>query len=500
MTLVTARPDATLSNSFSVVSAASAHAALSDDGDASYLVRSSGAPSVLVGCNEPALPAGAVPKSLALRVRSAINGGSLLFGISTQGGAPVSVGTISPSWGSPTTTTQHTGALTAWPTDLRVYSADASGGATVRLYEVFVDLTYVAQPEVAVDAPSGTVSDTNMPEVSWVNTLDSDGGAQVAYEVKVFAEAVFTDGGFDPATSSPAWTSGIITSAEAVEAVDTPLADDDYRTYVRVAQIVNGNLHWSDWEYSEFTIDVALPAVPSVTVTPLPASGSFFIDVDLQEDGTTSTDMIEIQRSVDLTSWVPVRTFDSGDGLRAIDPEDETKQLQDWEAPILTTVYYRVRALHDYSGVYASSAWADLVAATLSSRQWWLKDPLLPSRNVAVELDSYPSVQRPARAGVFQALGSTTQIVVSDTRQAERGTVSFRLDTTDAHDELLELLETSATLLLHGPATDHERDRYVRLTDIDSTRLVDKGFVEGRRVTVPWFEVARPAGPLQENV
>jgi hypothetical protein len=70
MSKATTRPDATISNNWTVTGAATAHAALADNSDASYLQFPSGlGASVWLGFAEPVIPAGAVIKSDQIRSR-----------------------------------------------------------------------------------------------------------------------------------------------------------------------------------------------------------------------------------------------------------------------------------------------------------------------------------------------------------------------------------------------------------------------------------------------
>ena len=82
--------------------------------------------------------------------------------------------------------------------------------------------------------------------MTWANTLDSDGGPQTKARVKVFSEAQFNAGGFDPATSTATYDSGVLSQATTSH-VGSSLLDGTYRAYPVVAQTVNGADHYSDW-------------------------------------------------------------------------------------------------------------------------------------------------------------------------------------------------------------------------------------------------------------
>jgi len=144
--------------------------------------------------------------------------------------------------------------------DNAILSADRAG-----LYELFVDVVTTTQPTVTVTAPTGTITDTTFPSVVWTYA-DADGDPQNAYEIKVFDSTTYGGASFDEDTSTPTVTTGIVTSSNNGQTLEADLADGTtYRAYVRVAQLVNGSNYFSDWAYSQFTIDVDAPATPLIT-------------------------------------------------------------------------------------------------------------------------------------------------------------------------------------------------------------------------------------------
>ena len=319
MTVVTTRPDTTLGSSgYTATGAASRHAALSDSSDSSYCT-SVFAEYVDLGCDEPVIPSGARVTTVALRVRCAKTGGNpalealLDLDGDTSGGFDLNQGSpptlLGISWGSPTTVEVMRRSYTATPTTVRlVLQGHFAGGDTARIYEAYVDTTYVALPVTAPSAPTGTVTTTNKPQVAWANTLDSDGGAQTAFEVKFYTAAEYGGGGFDPDTTTVTTTqSGVTTGSATTWTPSATLADGTYRAYVRVAQTVNGSYHWSDWDYEGFVIDVLLPAIPDLVLYPDADDACTHLIVTGQS-GDATTDALELQRSTDGgVTWEPVR-------------------------------------------------------------------------------------------------------------------------------------------------------------------------------------------------
>ena len=493
MTVVTTRPDEIIAGmplaGFAATPSGTRYGVTSDNSDSTYMDGAAG-DAVSLGFTEPTIPAGGLVKSLSVRARSAqaATGTQIIVALVANGVSTLTYAFVDISWAAITTTTviPPTAYSTAPASNMRVTVNAAAGQPNI--YELYVDTTYVAKPVVAPSAPTGTVTTTNAPTVTWANTLDSDGGPQTHYQVRVFTDAQYGAGGFNAASSTATWDSGDTASGSLSAQVPGPLADDTYRAYVRVGQTVNGVTHWSDYAYTQFTIDTDNPATPDTPVLTVQA-GRIKIDLSGNTGAATTTHM-EVQRSTDGSTWETTRTL-SADSLF----EGSSGTVYDYEAPNGTLMRYRVRALHDYTGSYTYSDWSATATATWVSDDWWLKCPEQPGLNMVVNLASLPGHQRVARHGVFQPLGSTRQVVVADTRGGSNGTLAVRLDTAGERDDLDALLDANATLLLQGPAAHDEPDRYLRFGNQDRRRWIDKSFVTGRVDTLDWIEVAQPAGP-----
>ena len=683
MTVVTLRPSSTTANTGAVTGGGgTAHGALSDDSDASY-VEYDNLEASEVTLTDHTLPAGAVIKDIAARVRVAKAPGSPGQATSTIISSVIdSVHTrdLVLNWDTPTTvsfTPPYTG-FTDTQIDGGSLYLTSWLGVDVRIYEAYLDVTHVAKPVTNANSPTGTLTTSNLPTIGWVNTLDGDGGGQTKYQVRVFTAAQYGAGGFDPATSAATVELAETLGANTSWQVSAPLADATYRAYVRVAQTVNGDLHWSDYDQTEFTIDVDLPGAPTFTATADNANGRITL-APVDSAGVATTDAFELQRSLDGgTTWEPVRVLlgyedgivpiqpsiagftdgialsgtslalnlpsptggvIAGDLLVAIvavdgngthtwpagwteikdeagngsavragvaykratggetgsitlttsiagqaayqtwcfrgthpttapevsagvsastansanpdslnpanwgtentlwiacaafdanptvsaaptnylgfrvtvsggapsvtlatayrrtvaaseDPGAFTHTLEDsrswtlgvrpagaaiivydYEAPNGTTMNYRARSLHDYSGSWAASAWvADTEA--WSSNDWWVKHPYLPALNRTWKVRSYMTQARAGRAGVFQPLGATLPVVVSDTRETARGVIVLRSDSILDQAELDALLDATGTLFIQGPANAQEPG-YVRVLSHERSKPVD---------------------------
>lgn len=155
---------------------------------------------------------------------------------------------------------------------VRVKGESAGGGSTAaRLYEYYVEVDIRTKPTISGVGPTGAnPGTTRTPTATWTFT-DPDGQqGQYGYRVKVFSEAQYLAGGFDPETSAATWDSGDTISASQNRQVGAPLADGAYRMYVKASKDFRGGHWFSDWSYSSFSISDT-PAVPT-SVTP--ASGA----------------------------------------------------------------------------------------------------------------------------------------------------------------------------------------------------------------------------------
>lgn len=337
MATVTVRPDATSSQTGAVTGAANAHSALSDNSDSSYLVGYTGvslaAPS--------ALPSGAVWKEAKVRMRSKKTGATN-GRIWTAWGASAVPTTVTPgpftiSWSSFTTTVLGTYTISTAPsTNSGTFTlVDA---ASTQASELYVDYVYVAKPTLTVENPSGAYADNDQPDVTWTPTFDADGGAQTRYQVKVFSSAQYSAGGFSAATSTATYDSGQVASAAVTQALPEALEDGVYRAYVRVAQTVNGSLHWSDYAFSQFVITALPPATPaSITVNPDDLNARIEIDVAVGDGGDPTNLLPNPNFTTDTTGWAVSGADFTGAAI--------SRQTSDWTGH--TSGYLRVTGTKD---------------------------------------------------------------------------------------------------------------------------------------------------------
>src|SRR3954470_10117731 len=267
LTSVTIRPNSTAQvGSWSVVGAASAHAALSDNSDASY-VQLLGqcrldSQVLRVGFPVPSIPAGAKVYSVTLRrrVQSAATSADVPLCYHwfrcTNGTIQVAgqkVGpqksfynspcptTTTPAFTDETILTATTGpsgqpwdvatTLTGMSYDLG--RGDSSATTTLRVSEVYLDIAYQQASTVAVTAPTGTLPDTQ-PTITWTYA-SPDSQPQQAFQVAVYTAAQVAAVGFVPFVSTPIQSTGGLLLGEDLQwTLPADLTDGSYSAYVQV--------------------------------------------------------------------------------------------------------------------------------------------------------------------------------------------------------------------------------------------------------------------------
>jgi hypothetical protein len=498
MSVLTTRPNVTDTGGGADTepSGTTAVAALSDSLDTTYVVFTHN-DHPFFRFAEPTIPAGAVVKAGRLRARlrkSTSSGEPLVFTWRMQD--PDSGSNIYnlvkdkpiPSTTFTTITVLEdakAGSVHVAPTDIRVdmYAHGAGDSPSASISALYFDTIYVAKPVADVISPTGTITGDTTPTVSWQNTLDPDGGPQKYFQVKT-------------STSSSPASAAIEDSGEVASGVvnwepTTAISDGTRYAHVRVAQVVNGVKHWSDWDSQSFTVSIARPGVPTLTLTAESASGRIKVDLD-DNAGSATTTLFHTQVSNDGTTWMDLRT-DEGDGLST--PTGGLATEYDYEAPIGGTRSFRTRALHAYAEGYAVSAWSSTATSSWTSTVWWVKPLGTPTLSMAVSVRSQPTTTRAGRVGYFQPLEAKYPIAVIDKRSSASGQIVFRFANATDRDAFEDLADDSSVVLIQAPSgTVDWPDRYCALGDYERERVIDNAgsIFPYTFDSVQWTEVSRP--------
>lgn len=505
MTTSVLRPNATIVAADTLVGAATTHAAINDDSDASYFSSNSG---VYCESGTVTLAAGSVTKQIRIRMRVGTEGGLAGY---AEAAVTNDLGAVYANVALPITSsmaiTTMTGAyvpvtLTQAQIDaLRFYISMAEAGVSYGYaYEAYIDLVHVTVPTCNLTYPTGTpaITTTNRPIFTWTYTQGSDGGPQTFYETKVYTAAQYGAGGFDPATSVPFWTSGVTVGAATSQLSGVLTNSTTYRVYLRTAQTVNGVAHWSAFDFEGFSIAITTADISAIITTSGDTLGRILVAVDRSG---SAWDFVEVQRSIDGgTTWSYVRgglyvnpvtttLFSTGDA--------NNFDIYDYELGNQIVAIYRARATRIVTGLVLTGAWVQSTPAiSWSSALVWLKDPTTPALNKTVKFREAIQPSYPKRRGVFPPLGGTLAVVVSDVLGGATGTLLIQT-VDDAEMQALFRLLRRPVLLLQTPLSWQNGSRYIAPGNVQQI-AVDPRLAANtmRRFQIEYDEVAVPADSL----
>lgn len=477
MTTVVLRPDGTdVTGSISVTGAATAHAALNDSSDASYVTATSSLSTTILSVGTAVLPAGAITKTATLTVRDdGVTNASAYLAIT--GGTTVVSG-----YGSLTlANSSHTAAVDLSQAQIDalqflVYFFDSGSIA----YDAYLTLVYATQPVTAVLTPTG-VQALSSVAISWTHTPGSDGGAQTRYQARIFSAAEYGVSGFTPGSSPATWDSGEVASS-AFSTTSGALANSTtYRCYIRTAQTINGSPHWAEWAFSSFTTSFTTANITSVTVTGDSTLARHRITI-ARDTGTANWLTFDLQRSDDAgTTWVAVR------GATGATPPGDVWIGYDYEGTNGVAAIYRARA----NTATITGPWTTSTGATWTSTDHWLKDLRSPGNNVTVEISTMPQRQYGIEQVVYRVLGRADPVVVSDVRQYHTASITFEVYSAAEADNLRDLLSSGTVLLQIGTGLGYDSIYLVAGTIIDHHAAEQIG-TEWRYVEVNYTAVGIP--------
>lgn len=483
-------------SSYTVTGAATAHAALSDDLDATYIRKAgSSTASIILGFGTFSIASNEQVKRVRLRARAqtpeSTSKLNLQLGIKVSG-----VSTYGPAYSlrGVNATGEYLGPYYTQAPDgnswdqaringLRVQVTDYKAGtAKGYVYELYADVDLATQPSASVISPTGTVTDTSSPEISWTFT-DSDGDAQAFYQVKIYTQAQYTAGDFNADETTATWDSGEVNSSDVSATVGTYLTNAVYRAYVRVAKTVNGAPFWSPWAFGGFTISVTPPSIPTLTASwnsslnkvTLEATGALAAGFDYQR--------YTVQRSTNQATWVDVR-----DAAELIPNASYLATVVDYEAPRGGLVYYRTRALGITGDNTVTSAWSSAVSVNVTNDgKWWFKAVYAPTLNtgtVRVLAGLQETVEEDA--GVFRPKGRSTAVVVAGSIYGRDGMFNIAAFGDTEWDPIYALARHQGPLLVQDPFGDQ---RYIRIT---TRQITTDGSAAKpiRRLMVSYVEVS----------
>lgn len=503
MAVTTVRPNATASGSGSFTlsgGAGSIHATLNDDSDSTFLQKTSsvvGQASAIVDFGTTTISASQRVKQVRIRARcdTPTSEGRLNIylgarvdnqnyfhsALAIRGQNSVTTFTGPYYTSAPNGQAWSQTAINGLRGKITEYEETGDRG---KFYELYIDVDISAQPTVSVSAPTGTITTTTAPDVTWTFS-DTDNETQAYYQIKVFSAAQYGAGGFSALTSTATYDSGEIASSDNTAVVGSLLLAGTYRAYVRTAKSVNGEPFWSDFAFSQFTISYTAPTIPTMAVAWDSNLGkASFTLTGAAVPGAYVSQYYDIHRSDD--DGVVYTEIRNGENITPNASFIGT--AVDYEAPRGTVAYYRCRSVAvNSSDQEFPSNWGTVQQVLITNDEtWWFKvieepDYNLGSIRVLKELD----VQIDEPNTVFRPLGATRPIVVAGPLQGEDGGYNIKTITETEWDDFYPILTHQGTILVQDP---YGNQKYVRIVTRDWNAETVAGIIH-RDITLRYVEV-----------
>lgn len=261
-------------------------------------------------------------------------------------------------------------------------------GTNLKIGEVSVEVAFNERPVGTATGPTTTQTLTTRPPLTHTYADDeSDPQEQVRW--LVYNDAQYLAGGFDPSldatdqpVSKPYYDSGWILGEDLTWTPEVDLVNDTYRAYVIVQQRWDGiGTHRSVPTFVGWTQNVPGPPAPVLTTTP--EDDNWRVRIDIAKGGSSPvTETYDIWYSDNAgVDWDRVRN-----GQQVVAVGGDTAQLWDWEAPLNVARWYRVQAFRTLGSIKIGGDFSTFTTATPRSKEFLLKDPLVPALNMALPI------------------------------------------------------------------------------------------------------------------
>jgi hypothetical protein len=502
MAVTTVRPNATATGGslYSITGGSgSIHAALSDNSDSTFIKKATavvGSAEVVLDMETTTISSTQRVKQVRVRARcstpndsgkmniylgSRVDNANYFFsGLAIRGTNSIAT-FVGPYYNSaPNGQSWTQASINGLRVKVEDYKDTTDSGST---FELYVDVDIAAQPTVTVTAPTGTITNSAAPDVTWT-FADSDGETQSFYQIKVFSASQYGAGGFNPATSTPTWDSGEIGSGDQAGVIGELLNAGTYRAYVRVAKSVNGAPFWSDYDFEGFVLSYTAPTIPTMAVSWSAALGKASFTLTGASPTGYSSQYYDIHRSDD--GGVVYDGLRNGETL--VPNGSYIATAEDYEAPRGIVAYYRCRAVGvDASSNEFPSAWGTVQQVLITNDEtWWFKciqDADLNRGSIRVLKQIDIQIQEPNT--VFRPLGGSRPIVVSGPIQGQDGGYNIKTVTETEWDDIYPLITHQGTLLVQDPFGNQN---YIRITDRKWTAETKSGNIY-RDITLSFVEV-----------
>ncbi|MET7956316.1 hypothetical protein ABZT07_20410 [Streptomyces sp. NPDC005317] len=228
-------------------------------------------------------------------------------------------------------------------------------------------------------------------------------------------------------------------------------------------------------------------ALPLITAVAQERSAS--VTVTLRE--LTAGDLIRVYRVTADGARALVRG-PSGllDGTTAV--ASDFLVIEDYEAPLLTPVSYRIELVDAVSGGTGTRTVGPVTVPHADVGETWLKDPGAPQRNMKALVVVAPTWQRTVEQTAHRVAGRRAPVVLSDVRGGLEGDLAIHTRSDEERKALHWLLDPGRVLLWQAPPGLGVDDMYVSVGQVTEERVQGPASELWRQWTLPITEVDMP--------
>lgn len=357
-------------------------------------------------------------------------------------------------------------------------------------------------PTLTVLGPTGTISTTTRPSVSWAYSSPTEG--QASAEIKIFSAAQYGAGGFDPDTSTATWSTIFLSSSVSTVQPNIDFPNGAWRAYVRVTSSAG---LVSSWGYSGWTQSITPPNTPTLvsSSTGLIADGAT-LTASILSPGAAVVGMQYMDAAPYPQVWRWVRDGDAlvptGGGAT------KTAVVVDKDLRLGVQRSYRAVAYIGTTNVIGS-AFSNVETETLTELAWVLSGFDSGTQLVVAVVPPF-EYKRPQIAGAFYPVATEDDpapaaIVVSDGRpRSAEFTATFRTLNRDDFDDLVAVLLEDSVMLLRDPFGNAWPVKIapgaVTFQLLRAAKLKTEAYPirHAHEIPVPFVEIKRPVtGPTE---
>ncbi|MCW2904198.1 MAG: RoPhREQ1 9 [Streptosporangiaceae bacterium] len=303
----------------------------------------------------------------------------------------------------------------------------------LRVSEVYVDVVYTQQSAVTVTGPTGTITNTCRPTVTWSYT-QPDANPQSKYQVAVYTAAQVAAIGFVPFVSTPLQASGWIFGTDLQWTLNQDITNGNYAAYVQVAQTWPGTGDFIG-PYDDQTWTQSISGAPNAVLSSAVFDATYNrVTLTVTPGSGASTYAFAVQCSRDSgITWGPVR------GALLLTATGGSMTVYDWQAPLNVPSQYRVLAYGQTGSLlFAAAGYSNVLSVTPQVNVFWIKDIFDPTMNTPLPVKYQgDSVTRRRIQGTFEVLSgdlTTQKIVVNGPMYGIEGTLTLTFNTQQPAD------------------------------------------------------------------